>query len=658
MKLRNSFIALVAAAGLLSLGSGCDDKSGFIDAKDTQRAPALNSATLSPLSNESGSVRAYIGTEVTVQGFNLDRIGAVTMDDVEVELTAQSIKELKFRIPALDYAQNDLPYAVRLLAYDLERTQVFAYDYFVTVPVTDAHVTGYAPVEGTVGTEVTLSGRNLAQITRVRFGSATVEAADFTEVDEEGAFVKFLVPAGNYAAPDVDVAIAAEWGTETIDVTGEALFWVHVPVFATPEQTEGAASAIGDELELTGRNLDLVTAVKWGDTALVIAGQSSEALKVRFPSSIEQADPAVQSKALVAEWGLSEPAQTLTLAEAWRVDTTPSSTVLTPEFGQMTAEDGKFYLGKTVTVTGANLSVVEGVELQYDSERIAAEVLAGATDSELKFTVPDGVTFDTASEVSVVALHNGGEQLEIGKATVYPFYYYKGVRVGLGSNSSSSYTEYAAANAFFYPDTGRVVSTDEWVDSNLDPYAASGANTAVTAGNTLTKSALSSDEYYAVKPYVFFIANSSHKLSIAGCANTANQLKNHFRYVNGKATALPGTFGTPIMMYRVVTAAATAEAIRSGAFETMKYDGTVPSSGGPAFGTAETASIWVKGSVLVASYSSYTAGGKPSAVSDFAKTGYIVIRDITCADSSTGLANTDRAGYIEFDMYWSKMQNE
>lgn len=346
------------------------------------------------------------------------------------------------------------------------------------------------------------------------------------------------------------------------------------------------------------------------------------------------------------------------LAEAWRVDTTPSSTATVPEFGQMTVEGGKFYLGKVVTVTGSNLSTVEKIEVQYDSERIEAAISAGATDSELKFAVPDGVTFDTAREVSVVALHNGGEQLEIGKATVYPFYYYKGIRLGLGSNSASSYTEYAAANAFFYPDMGRVVSTEEWMDSLLDSYAASGSNTAVTAGNTLTKSALSADEYYAVKPYVFFIANSSHKLSIAGCANTANQLKNHFRSVDGKFTALPGTFGTPIMMYRVVTSAASAEAIRTGTFESMNYEDSMPSTGGPALGMAEASSVWVKGSVLVVSYSSYTAGGKPTAASDFAKMGYVVIRDITCADLSTGLANSNREGYIEFDMYWSRMQNE
>ncbi len=655
MNIDHKLFAIVAGA---LLGFGCADRSGFIDAEDTQRTPALNSATLSPLSNESGSVRAYIGTEVSVQGFNLDRIGSVTMDDIEVELTAQNIKELKFKVPALDYAQNDLPYAVKLRAYDQAQTQVFAYNYFVTVPVTDAIVTGYAPAGGTVGTEITLSGRNLGQITRVRFGSATIEAADFTAVDEAGAFVKFLVPAGTASAPDVETAIAAEWGSATIDVTGEALFWLHVPAFLAPEQAEGEHSAVGDELELQGFNLDLVNAVKWGETTLTLVEKSAETIKVRFPATIEQADPAVQTKALAVEYGIAPLVQTAILAEAWRVDTTPLSTIIVPEFGQMTVEDGKFYLGKTVTVTGTGLSVVESIELQYGDERVEAEVLAGATDSELKFTVPDGVTFDTASEVSVVALHNGGEQLEIGKTTVYPFYFFKGIRVGLGSNSSSSYTEYAAANAFFYPDLGRVVSTDEWLDTNLDPYAASGANTAVTAGNTLTKSVLSSDEYYAVKPYVFFIANSSHKLSIAGCANTANQLKNHFRYVNDKATALPGTFGTPIMMYRVVTSDETAEAIRTGAIETMNYEGAVPSSGGPALGTAEAASVWVKGSVLVASYSSYTAGGKPTTVSDFAKTGYIVIRDITCADLSTGLANTARAGYIEFDMYWSKMQNE
>ncbi|MDE6711054.1 MAG: IPT/TIG domain-containing protein [Alistipes sp.] len=659
MKFRYSLIA--AVAGLLSFGS-CADNSGFIDAKDTQRTPALNSATLSPLSNESGSVRAYVGTEVSVQGFNLDRIGSVTMDDIEVELTAQSIRELKFKIPALDYAQKDLPYAVRLLAYDQVHAQVFSYDYYVTVPVTDAIVTGYAPAEGTVGTEVTLSGRNLGQITRVRFGSATVEAADFTEVDEAGAFVKFLVPAGTADAPDVETAIAAEWGTETIDVTGEALFWLHIPAFIAPEQAEGVASAIGDELELTGRNLDLVTAVKWGETALVIAEKSPEALKVRFPSAIEQADPVVQAKALAVEYGIAPLVQTAVLAEAWRVDTTPSSAVLTPEFGQMTVEDGKFYLGKTVTVTGANLTAVEGVELQYGSERVAAGVLAGATDSELKFTVPDGVTFDEAQEVSVVALYNGGEQLEIGKATVYPFYYFKGIRLGLGS-AVSTYSEFAAENAFFYPDLGRVVSTGEFFEDQLDPYVfVDGGNPAVTS-NTINKSVMpDAADYYAVKPYIYLRATSS-AFGFAGCANSNSQLKTHCYWYNNKWTAFPSTFGTPIVYYRPAAGSVAftnlAAAVKDAAITTMSdYSLTIPGAAAPNFSWTESSSAWTKGSVLVCAYVSYEKGAKPGAMTDIAKLGYIYVTDVTCANTGDDKALDDRSGYVEFDMYWSKMQNK
>ena len=649
MKLRYSLIA--AVAGLLSLGS-CADRSGFIDPEDTQRTPALNSATLSPLSNESGSVRAYVGTEVSVQGFNLDRIGSVTMDDIEVELTAQSIKELKFKIPALDSAQNDLPYAVRLLAYDTENTRVFSYDYYVTVPVTDAIVTGYAPAEGTVGTEVTLSGRNLGQITRVRFGSATVEAADFTEVDEAGAFVKFLVPAGTADAPDVETAIAAEWGTETIDVTGEALFWLHIPAFIAPEQAEGAVSAIGDELELTGRNLDLVTAVKWGETALVIAEKSPEALKVRFPSAIEQADPVVQAKALAVEYGIAPLVQTAVLAEAWRVDTTPSSAVLTPEFGQMTVEDGKFYLGKTVTVTGANLTAVEGVELQYGSERVAAGVLAGATDSELRFTVPDGVTFDTATEVSVVALYNGGEQLEIGKATVYPFYYYKDITIGAQDASNRD-------KAFFVPSLGRLLSTDEFADfangAALDPYISA---TTQSAANKLDKTVVATaEQYYLVPAYIFCTVGSTGTLSLISPSNSSTQIRNHRTSDN---TQLPSGYGTPVVGYRNIeysspNAAETATAEKAHAGTLASISDLLPravNSGAPQFDNAGTANNRFKeGQVIAIQWVDYDFAAISSlALTDVYQGGLMIVKTITDVEGTTA-ANT---ATITFDLYWTK----
>ncbi len=627
MNLNNKLFALVAGALLCF---GCGDDPGFIDAKDTQRIPALNPATISPLSNESGSVRAYVGTEVTVQGFNLDCIGAVTMDDIEVEFTAQSIKELKFRIPALDYAQNDLPYAVKLRAYDLDKQSIFTYDYFVTVPVTDALVTGFAPAEGTVGAEITVSGRNLGQVTRIRFGGATVEAADFAEVDDEGAFVKFRVPAGGHAGPDTQVAIVAEWGTETIDVTGETPFLLHVPSFdALAAQPEGTNSVIGDELELTGRNLDLVSEVKWGDKALPLVAQSAEALTVRFSASIEQADPVVQTKALVAEWGLSEPAQTEILADAWRVDTTPSSSVVVPEFGQMTVEGGKFYLGKTVTVTGANLTTVEKIELQYDGECIEAEMLAGATDSELKFTVPDGVTFAKAREVSVAAFHNGGEQLEIGKATIYPFYYYKDITIGASDASN-------IAIAFFVPDMGKVISTDEW--RALDKYAA--PDIMLNNKNELDKTKVTEEQYYEVLPYLFCTAGSK-AFNIQGPCGSNGQLKN-FKTSEGVSITNTGTwFGTPILSFRNLDESAASEAVkqvaasvRDGSVATMVFSAVTTATASPTF-------------VLDGDFGNIKPKGN-----GICRSGFLHVKEVTAA------AVSDKKGRVTFDFYWSKTLNK
>ncbi len=662
MKRFINIYAVLALAGALAFG-GCKDDH-FLEGGEY--VPALNSATLAPATNASGTQRAYVGTEVSVQGFNLDRLTAVTVADVPAEITAQNIKELKFRIPALELAQSDLPHEVELKAFGAGEEQFFSHAYYVTIPVTDASVSGYAPADGTVGTEITLSGRNLGQVTRIRFGSATVEAADFTEVDEEGGFVKFRVPAGDYAGPDTEVAIAAEWGTETVDVTGETPFLLHVPAFdALEPQPEGTNSAIGDELELTGRNLDLVTAVKWGDKALVIADKSAGALTVRFPSSIEAETPAVQSRALVVEWGLSEPAQTEVLADAWRVDTTPSSSVVTPEFGPMTVEGGKFYLGKTVTVTGANLTTVEKIEVQYDSERIEATISAGATDSELKFTVPEGVTFNKASEVSVVALHNGGEQLEIGKATIYPFYYYKDVKLGSGSSSVANYPypEFAWSNAFFMPDTGHVISTDEWVSGTVDSFALETSNKAILLDNkvpVLQKANITSEQYYGIEPYIFLTTGGDGKLAFQNPANSASQLKTH-RYQSGK-TAVSSTFGTPIIYFLVLKSGAVFDAVKDGSLTSIAEITKVAGSAAPAFGNGRN---FIVGDVIAVQYVTYAKGTKPAAAGDIRKQGYIVVTEITCADpdkmsgsNTTAGEATDLTGYVKFDFYWSKTLNE
>lgn len=659
------FAAAFVCAALLS--GGCNDRDGLIDKDDARHVPALNAQTFMPLSNESGSVKAYVGTEVSVSGFNLDQVGSVTMDDITVEITEQNIKQIKFKIPALDHAQRDQPYAVELKAFDKQEQAFYTGDYFVTIPVTDAIVSGYAPAEGTVGTEITLSGRNLEQVTRVHFGGVAVEASAFTEVGPEA--VKFLVPAGNYTEADSDIAISAEWGTATIDVTGETLFALHIPILdPLAAQPDGVNSVLGDEIDLTGKNLDLIDAVKWGEAALTIVEKADGTLKVRFPATIEQTDPVVQSAALTAEYGT--PAQVVTLAAAWRLDTTPSATVLVPEASSMTAVDGgsdnKFYLDKTVTVAGMNLMAVEGIELRYndgEDRKIAATLLEGTTDGELKFVVPEEVTFDTASEVDVVALYNGGDVADFGKATVYPFYFFPNIQMGIGSSSKTTYPDFNREHAFFLLNSGQVISGDAWWNDEVDTYAKSGTNSLISGGSKLAASA-TGEQYYGVQPYFFFSASSTHKLGLNSPANSASQLKTHC-YMNGSSkTSLPSTFGTPILYFRVLAAGSEQplkESVADGSVTTLVDYSTMGGSAAPALGKAETSSAWVQGSVIAVQYINHAHGlngGKPDSMDDICQQGFLHIRQITCADLANGTANEDREGMIVFDFYWSKTLNK
>ncbi len=662
-KIGKGFAALLFGAALLT---ACNEDDGVV----VEQVPAIDvsTRTLQPdatgSNGESGSVRAFVGTVVTAQGFNLDRVARVTFaataegsEEVEAEIVEQSIKELKFKVPALGLAQRDDSYAADLRVYGENDAVVFRYVYFVTVPVTDALVSGYSPASGTVGTVVKIEGRNLEQIAEVRFGDRTILSDAFVETvaGSETSSVSFAVPAGAYAAGESEVAISAVWGGDkVIDVTGEAPFLIHTPNVTPVVQPEGENAAIGSELTVTGEYLDLVSGIKWGDCELIVLEKTTESVTVKFPSSIEPADPVVVAADITAVYG--EPAQTVVLAAAYRVDTTPQGPAK-PVFISFTAEDGgdanKLYLGKTVTVTGENMASIEG----FLVDGVAAELVGTPNDVQAAFTVPDGVDFTEAKEVAVKAVYGGGSEAELFAATVYPFYYFKGIRLGLGSNSKSTYTEYASQHAFFYPDLNRVVSTQAWKDEALDSYAAAGTNAVVKANNVLTKDDLTAEAYYAVKPYLFFLSNSSRKLSIGGCANTANQLKNHFVWNGSAWEPLPATWGTPIVMYQVVLTD-WSETVKNGTMTSIAaYDGPLATTGGPALGTAEAGNTWVKGSVLAMSYSTYEKGAKPASMTDVAKLGFIHIIDITCADLSTGLAKADRTGYIEFDLYWSKQLN-
>ena len=637
-----------AAVAAILTAVSCNQEPQIV----VQNPPAIDvtNQKLDPNTNESGTVRAYAGTQVTAKGLNLDRVGSVKIDGKDATIVSKEMKTLVFEIPVLDKPQQDDPYRVDLEVFEDGTDKLFfKYDYFVTVPVTDALVTGMAPKAGTIGTEVTISGRNLEQITSVSFGSTSVAVADF--VSSASAAVVVAVPAVSVTEANTQLDGKAVWSGGTIAL--EDKFALSVPVFTAYSQA--APALLGDEFALTGSNRDLVKAVKWGDMDFLISDQNATSITVKVPTGIELQNPAIQDKALTAIHGVKGD-QVITVASSFKVDTTPVGPAA-PVFTSAAPSDNAYtaiFLGKEVTVKGQNFASIE----KFRIDGIEATLTEAATDIEAKFIVPSTITGTAAKEVTLEAIWNGGNVADFGTVTVYPFYYYKGLRIGIGSNSKNTYPEYNGQNAFILLDEGRVVSVDEFRTTPVDAFAMSGTNTVTSAANKVTGAEA---DYYSVQPYLFAISNSSNKLSFCDPANTANQLKCHFYDNGGALTALPTTFGTPVMFMAVLKEADSGElkaAVAGGTLTDIATTTPKASAGAPAFGTSE-GSTWVKGSVITMQYVNYeyaSQGTKPGdGLAGVRKVGYVYIRDITCGDETTGLAKADRVGYIEMDIYWSNV---
>ena len=610
--------------------------------------PAFDSSTLTPKTDESGTVRAFVGTEVTAKGFNLDKVTKVTFSDVEAEIKSQSINSITFTVPQLDLAQQDDPHLTILKAYGEDpENHIFKINYYVTVPVTDALVSGYEPATGTIGTEVTVSGRNLEQVTSLTFGTVSVSAESF--VSQEGAKIVVAVPVVPYSSANETLAIKAAWGEgKEIDVTRENLFTLRTPAFETLQQS--APAILSDEVSITGTHLDLVEEIFWGSIELPVSEKTETLIKVLIPTSIEQTSPVVKSDILSATFGT--PAQKVSISESFSIDTTPMGPAA-PEISSVKPSDEnytKFYLAQEVTIKGVNMASVEKVMLG----EIEVTLATAATDTEARFLIPTNISGTAAVELDLTVIWNGGNRLDAGKVTVHPFYLTKGLRIRTGSNSSSTYPEANSQEAFLMLDEGKVISVSEWKSRLVDAPVVN--NKPIVTSSSKLSEGTSKETYYGVRPYLFMSASSSHKLAFQNPANSNSQLKTH--RIDG--TQLPSLYGSPVIFMSIITDETLKASVKEETMTDIWANASLAGASAPAFGKTD-GSTWIKGSVICVEYLTYTqalAGGKPTDATQVHKIGYMHIKDVTCGDASTGLATTDREGYVLIDLYWSNIINE
>ncbi|MBP3382728.1 MAG: hypothetical protein J6K78_02330 [Tidjanibacter sp.] len=328
------------------------------------------------------------------------------------------------------------------------------------------------------------------------------------------------------------------------------------------------------------------------------------------------------------------------------------------------SEGEKFYLNSNITLSGSNLLNVVDVKIGG----VAAEVVS-QSNTELVIKMVDCT--GAATEAASYAITYGADKA-LGNITVYPFYHYEDIVLGIGSNASDTYSDFSSANAYFVPDDGKVYSAKDFAATNEDYGIGLGkgvVNPYVTAKKTYAAT-MTSELYAAVKPYVVFVTDSSGKLTIVNPTNTDMALKNHRYKGEGSSSYniyVGETFGTPFTQYRVMKSSSElvyANSVIEGTLTNLDYAGSAATSDAPVFTSAdfEGNSLWADGRVILMQY-------KDTDKSTVIKNGFIHITkvDVTKAGMSTDgkgyqliTVNPEtgkRDGKITFDMYWSKKLN-
>ena len=653
-------IIILCAVGAMTFSS-CQTEDGL----EIKNTPAVDGDRISPMTDESGAVRAYEGNRVSVEGFNLDRVGLVTMADVEAPIVEASLQKLVFEIPELpeEYTQRDNPWNVELKIYDADAaTVVYTAPYFVTVPITDAMVTGFSPAEGTVGTIITITGRNLDQLTEVIFSD--VEVPDIEFIEQTADAVRVAVPAVSVSGAESEIDITVVWSEGELPVTSDGnKFILSIPVF--DEYIPEGTLELDMDIELTGRNLDMVTGIRWGEFHFSVIEQSETAIKVNIPANMPEQDPAVATYDLIAEYG--DVAASMVIAEDVSVDTSPIP-LPAPELVSAVSSDPEYagmYLGREVTVTGNNLFSISEVTVAGIKVDMTEN---SSTATEFRFVMPETLTGTEAKEVELKVTDTQGQSASMN-ITVYPFYYTKGLRLGIGSSSIDTYSDDARNYSFLMFDRGGSISAEQWYTEPADMYALSVDSGTQDVKNPVTSSlytiaaTATAEQYYSVQPYVYAASASSGDIDIFNPSGSANRISYH-RYPG--STKLPETLGTPIVYMTVLNSDEDVKAAVSGGnLDDILMSGRMASRNTYVrHAKTESTSNWVVGSVILVQYVTYEHGlngTKPSDIGDVRKQGYLYVKDLTCKTDENGkLLSKEEdnwSGYIEFDLYWSNTLN-
>jgi hypothetical protein len=215
-------------------------------------------------------------------------------------------------------------------------------------------IAGFTPAAGTRGSSVTISGSNFTGATVVAFNGSPAQTFS---VDSDGQIIVVVPP----AATTGPISVTTSGGTST----SAAPFTVYVP--PTVGSVAPTSAGVHSTITVTGTNFIGVTSVKLNGMSAAYSVVSQTTLVFTVPQGATSGTVTVTT-----------PGGTATSGSSVTVLPLPTITGFTPGSGS---------IGTSVTVTGANLQGVVGVEI---GSIVTVPISVAQDGSQITFTIPIG----------------------------------------------------------------------------------------------------------------------------------------------------------------------------------------------------------------------------------------------------------------------------
>jgi len=332
----SKYLSMALLAAVLLMVSCSED-----DVEPTVPAPMINQ--FSPTSG-------LVGTVVTITGSNMGSAKEVRIGGIAVPIDCWAETSLKVTID-----NNVMTGKIEVIGPGGTATSEKDF-ILLKAPV----ITSFTPDKGTVDTEVTITGKNLGNVTEVSIGGVKLVIDSQTETEIKVTLTGEVVTG--------KIVVVSPGGS----ATSETEFVFEAPLSIT--SFSPGSGIIGAEVTIKGTALLSVTEVLFGDIAATIKGGATDTeLKVDVPEGLALGDVKIK---LTNAYGTVESENSFTVEEK----TPLTITSFSPTSGD---------IGTEVTINGTALLSV--TEVKFGD--IATTINSGATDTEIKVNVPEGLAY-------------------------------------------------------------------------------------------------------------------------------------------------------------------------------------------------------------------------------------------------------------------------